>query len=80
MRERMAWCVSAPTIGKRSMNAQWVGKWNVGPRAHPNDGLLDTYDVRLPVSQVLPVRQRLHHGAHLPHPGIKEGRTTAIQV
>ncbi|MGH9264296.1 MAG: diacylglycerol/lipid kinase family protein [Acidimicrobiales bacterium] len=63
-----------------AMNAQWRGDWNLGPRAHPNDGLLDTYDVRLPRSQLLPVRARLHHGAHLPHPGIKERRTAAVQV
>src|SRR5437764_4051723 len=24
-----------------AMNAQWVGGWNLGPRAHPDDGLLD---------------------------------------
>ena len=63
-----------------AMNAQWLGRWNLGPRAHPNDGLLDTYDVRLPTGQLLPVRSRLHHGAHLPHPGIKERRTAAMQV
>ena len=63
-----------------AMNAQSLGRWNVGPRAHPNDGLLDTYDARLPLGQLLPVRARLHHGAHLPHPGIKERRTAALQV
>lgn len=63
-----------------AMNAQWLGDWNLGPRAHPNDGLLDTYDVRLPPGQLLPVRARLHHGAHLPHPGIKERRSAAVQV
>ena len=63
-----------------AMNAQWLGDWNLGPRAHPNDGLLDTYDARLPLGQLLPVRSRLHHGAHLPHPGIKERRTAALQV
>jgi hypothetical protein len=63
-----------------AMNAQSVGRWNLGPRAHPNDGLLDTYDARLPLGQLLPVRSRLHHGAHLPHPGIKERRTAAVQV
>ncbi|MDQ3898513.1 MAG: hypothetical protein M3326_14930, partial [Actinomycetota bacterium] len=63
-----------------AMNAQWLGDWNLGPRAHPNDGLLDTYDARLPPGQLLPVRSRLHHGAHLPHPGIKERRTAAFQV
>jgi hypothetical protein len=68
-----------------AMNAQylhnrWLGDWNLGPRAHPGDGLLDTYDVRLPPGQLLPVRARLHHGAHLPHPGIKERRSHAVQV
>ncbi len=63
-----------------AMNAQWLGDWNLGPRAHPGDGLLDTYDVHLKASQLLPVRSRLHLGAHLPHPGIKEQRTGAIQV
>lgn len=63
-----------------AMNAQSLGRWNLGPRAHPNDGLLDTYDSHLPLGQLLPVRSRLHHGAHLPHPGIKERRTAALQV
>jgi len=63
-----------------AMNAQSLGQWNLGPRAHPNDGLLDTYDAHLPAGQLLPVRSRLHHGAHLPHPGIKERRTAALQV
>ena len=63
-----------------AMNAQYLGDWNLGPRAHPNDGLLDTYDAHLPPNQLLPVRARLHHGAHLPHPGIKERRTAALQV
>jgi hypothetical protein len=68
-----------------AMNAQYLhvrgmGAWNLGPRAHPNDGLLDTYDVHLPRGQLLPVRSRLHHGTHLPHPGIKERRTAALQV
>jgi len=63
-----------------AMNAQWRGDWNLGPRAHPGDGLLDTYDARLPVGDRLKVRSRLAHGAHLPHPGITERRTAAIQV
>jgi len=63
-----------------AMNAQYLGSWNVAPRAHPGDGLLDTYDVRLPPGQLLPVRSRLALGAHLPHPGIKERRAPAAQV
>jgi diacylglycerol kinase family enzyme len=63
-----------------AMNAQWRGGWNLGPRAHPGDGLLDTYDARLPPGDRLKVRGRLAHGAHLPHPGIGERRTAAIQI
>ena len=63
-----------------AMNAQWRGPWNLGPRAHPGDGLLDTYDARLRPSQLLAVRSRLHHGAHLPHPGIEERRSPAVSV
>lgn len=63
-----------------AMNAQWLGSWNAGPRAHPNDGLLDTYEARLPPADRLKVRARLHHGAHLPHPGIHGRRIAAVQV
>jgi hypothetical protein len=63
-----------------AMNAQWLDSWNLGPRAHPGDGLLDVYDAHLSLTQLPPVRARLHHGAHLPHPGIKERRTAAVQV
>jgi hypothetical protein len=62
------------------MNAQWLGGLNVGPRAHPNDGLLDVYDARLGLADVLKIRARARAGAHLPHPGIKERRISAVQV
>ena len=63
-----------------AMNAQWRGRWNLGPRAHPGDGLVDTYQARLSLGALPEVRSRLHHGAHLPHPGIKERRAPAVQV
>lgn len=63
-----------------AMNAQWLGEWNLGPRAHPGDAKLDTYESTLALSDLLKVRARLHHGAHLPHPGIKERRAPAVQV
>ncbi len=31
-----------------AMNAQWLGDWDLGPRAHPDDGLLDVTDGVLP--------------------------------
>lgn len=63
-----------------AMNAAWWGPWNLGPRAHPGDGLLDTYEARLPLRQALQVRARLPMGSHLPHPNIRERRTKAVQV
>ena len=62
------------------MNAQWLGRLNLGPRAHPNDGLLDVYDARLGLAELVKVRGRAHRGAHLPHPGIKERRVPAAQI
>jgi hypothetical protein len=63
-----------------AMNAQWLGYWNLGPRAHPDDGLLDAYEAHLRWGDALAVRRRLGHGAHLPHPRITERRVGALQV
>ncbi len=63
-----------------AMNAQYLGPWDVAPRAHPGDGLLDTYDVHLEPGQLTAVRSRLPQGSHLPHPGIKERRVPAVQI
>ena len=62
-----------------AMNAQWHGSWNLGPRGHPNDGLLDVFDATLSWTDLPKVRARLPSGSHLPHPGIKERRTAAAQ-
>ena len=63
-----------------AMNAQWRGSWNLGPRAHPNDGLLDTYEAHLSLSDLPKIRRRLGTGTHLPHPRIRERRVGAAQV
>jgi hypothetical protein len=63
-----------------AMNAQWYGPYDLGPRSHPDDGLLDTFDARLPLTDLPKVASRARHGAHLPHPGIRERRTKAIEV
>jgi hypothetical protein len=84
---RLHWFVSHLVARSRlwrrafvAMNAQWYRTWNLGPRAHPGDGLLDTYDARLRARDLWPVRSRLHSGTHLPHPGIKAQRVAAMQV
>lgn len=63
-----------------AMNAAWLGPWNAGPRSHPGDGLLDTYDARVPLTEVAKVRARLPQGAHLPHPAITGRRGPAQQL
>ncbi len=65
-----------------AMNAEFLGDWDVAPRAHPGDGLLDLVDVAasMPLGDRLRARGRLPQGAHLPHPDIAVGRRPALQV
>lgn len=63
-----------------ALNAQWRGEWDLGPKAHPNDGLLDSYEARLTLSDLGKVRARLPTGSHLPHPGIKQRRVPTLDV
>lgn len=53
------------------MNVGWIGSWYLGPRAHPNDGLLDVTTGRLDPRQRLLARTRARTGTHLPHPNLK---------
>lgn len=66
------------------MNAAWLGTgarsraaWNVAPRAHPGDGMLDVLDADLSLGDRCKARRRLPLGTHVPHPGITTFRTAA---
>ena len=63
-----------------AMNAAWLGPWNIAPKAHPSDGLLDALDVKVSPAQWQAVKRRLPQGDHLPHPGIRMRRAPAMQV
>lgn len=65
-----------------AMNAEFVGPWDVAPRAHPNDGLLDVVDVAPSMGLVdrLKARSRLAAGGHVPHPAITTTRRAAVQL
>jgi hypothetical protein len=54
------------------MNAEFMGRWDVAPRGHPNDGRVEVVscDAALDVRQRLAARRRLETATHLPHPGI----------
>jgi hypothetical protein len=62
------------------MNAQWLGHWDVAPRSHPGDGLLDSFDSNLSFNDRLKAKRRLPSGTHVPHPGIEEYRNRAMQL
>lgn len=53
-------------------NVDYVGEWNIAPRAHPNDGRADVVEVSaMAVRARWQARRRMPHGTHLPHPAIK---------
>jgi len=60
-----------------AMNAEWLGEWDLGPRSHPNDGLLDVTEGSLGWRDRLSARRRARSASHLPHPGL---RTTRVSV
>ena len=62
------------------MNAAFLGRWNLGPRAHPGDGLLDISDADLALPQRLAVWRRLPAGTHLPHPAIAASRRATFST
>lgn len=63
-----------------AMNAEFVGPWDVAPKSHPNDGLLDIFDVSMSVGDRLKARSRLPLGTHVPHPDIAQQRVSSLQV
>lgn len=62
------------------MNAAWVDDLYLGPRAHPNDGLLDITSGRLPISQLREARRRARAGTHLPHPALSSVRRSEWSI
>jgi hypothetical protein len=59
-------------------NVDHVGRWNVAPRAHPNDGRFDVVDVDAAMTwrDRWEARRRLPTGTHVPHPAISVRTST----
>jgi hypothetical protein len=70
----VAHCVARRSWWRESvtaaMNAEFLGRWDVAPRGHPNDGKVDVVTVspEMTIQQRLMARKRLPLGTHLPHP------------
>ncbi len=56
------------------MNAAWFGDLYLGPKAHPNDGLLDITVGNVPMRQLREAGRRAKLGTHLPHPDLSSTR------
>ncbi len=63
-----------------AMNAEWLGELDLGPRAHPGDGLLDVTEGSLGLRERLAARRRARTGTHLPHPGLRTRRSAAVSL
>jgi hypothetical protein len=65
-----------------TMNAQYIGGWDVAPRSHPNDGKLDVFEVaaELSIGDRWRARRRLPLGTHVPHPAITEHRMDRLHI
>ncbi|MPY93874.1 MAG: hypothetical protein GEV08_12660 [Acidimicrobiia bacterium] len=62
------------------MNAEWLGPWRLGPRAHPGDGLLDATEGELGLRDRLQARRRARTGDHLPHPQLATRRAARHEL
>lgn len=72
-----------PLFADRSvvvMNAAFRGGLNLGPRAHPGDGLLDITDGRLGWWERRLARGRMATGSHLPHPDLAVARRRSVEA
>ena len=71
---RSPWWRGGPLRGPlvMVMNAEFLGRWDVAPRGHPNDGRAEVLscEASFGVRDRLAARRRLPSGTHLPHPGI----------
>lgn len=63
-----------------AMNAAWVGDLYLGPRAHPNDGLLDITYGSMGWQQRLLATKRARLGTHTPHPNLTTRRVRDFEI
>lgn len=78
VRGRTLWRGSAVAV----LNAQYLGRWDVAPRAHPGDGKLDVVEVAasMRVAERWKAWRRLPSGTHVPHPAITARQASAVQL
>jgi hypothetical protein len=63
-----------------AMNADFWRRYQLGPHAHPGDGVIDVYTARLAPADLLKVAPRAKSGTHVPHPAIALQRAAEMEV
>jgi hypothetical protein len=65
-----------------AMTAQYLGGFDVAPRAHPNDGRLDLLLVEeaMGARARWQARRRARTGTHLPHPRLRPSQVAEIEL
>jgi hypothetical protein len=65
-----------------AMNGQFIDRFDVTPRAHPNDGRVDvlTVDETMTLRDRWRARGRLPSGTHVPHPAITVRQVSSIEL
>jgi YegS C-terminal NAD kinase beta sandwich-like domain len=82
-------CAVAHVVARRSwwrgrivgvFNCEHLGRWDVAPRGHPNDGLAEVVDVdpTMTLRQRIQAWRRLPSGTHVPHPAIGVSRAASV--
>jgi hypothetical protein len=62
-------------------NSGFIGKKNISPRAHPNDGFFDVMSLQpsMGLQQRVLARHKSTLGTHVPHPLVESGRAKGIE-
>lgn len=63
-----------PGLSVAVMNAAWLGPLRLGPRAHPNDGVVDVLEGTVGLLQRREANRRATTGSHVPHPALTTKR------
>ena len=63
-------------------NGGWWNEWNIAPRAHPNDGIVEllTLSEKMTMRQRWLAKRKMRTGTHLPHPDISMVRISSATV
>ncbi len=63
-----------------AMNADFWRTYQLGPRAHPGDGVVDVYSASLRPADLVKIAPRARTGTHVPHPSIALQRSNQAEL